>query len=334
MPFTPSVGLRLLRGLARLLLSEPLARGLAARETNLRGDVLDPQLALLLRLERRRAPYPPDLPIGDRRSNMQRSCFLVAADPVDVPTRDGVAAGLDVRWYEPSGATHALVFLHGGGWAVGDLDSHDGLCRRLAARSGCVVVAVDYPRSPEHPWPGPIHAVVDAWKALHAELSARFDHVALGGDSAGGHLTTCACRLLRDGGPLPSLQLLIYPGLDATLSGASHEEFAEGYLLTRQSIDYYLERFAPDPQHPLGSPGLAPDLEGLPPAVFAVAGFDPLRDEGLLYARRLGEAGVPVELLDFGDMVHGFANMDGLIRSAGVHVDHMADALAVAAGVG
>jgi len=322
---------RILRRVARRLVRSRLAQAAVARPCNARGDVLDPAVAVMLAVERRTGKPPtPQTPIADRRAAMVESCWLAGSDPMAVAVRDGTIGtepSYRVRYYEPPTATAALVFLHGGGWAVGDLDTHDSLCRRLAIASNRVVVAVDYPLAPEHRWPGPIHSVVDAYRALHPQLSARFEHIGIGGDSAGGNLATSACRLLRADGPLPDVQLLIYPGLDATRSTASHREFADGFLLTEEGIGYYLDTFGPDPLHPLGSPGLADDLEGLPAAIIAVAGFDPLRDEGLLYADRLQRAGIEVALFDFPGMVHGFANMDGLIDRAADHVDSLGRAI-------
>ncbi len=280
-----------------------------------------------------------------RRSDFAASCWLVAADPPEIPVRDETITGslhdYTVRFYEPEGATAGLVFLHGGGWVCGDIGSYDPFCRRFAAKSRRVVVSVDYPRAPELAWPDSCYMAADTWRVCREALldaHPTLGHIAMGGDSAGGNLTANACRLLREHddapGPLPDLQLLIYPGLDATLSGASHREFADGYVLTAKNIAWYLAQFGPDPTHPLGSPVLAPDLEGLPPALILVAGFDPLRDEGLLYAERLGEAGVDVELVDCPSMLHGFINMDGFSDRAGALVDDLAGRLRIRSGPG
>jgi acetyl esterase len=311
---------------------------LAASDRNARGDRLDPSLHAMLGLERiLGGGLDTTVPIAQRRADFTASCWLVAADPIDVPVRDTVVDGAlhryPVRFYEPPNATAGLVFFHGGGWVLGDLESHDPFCRRLAVQSNRVVVAVDYPRAPELRWPDTCYMAADAWQACRAALvdaHPSLERIDLGGDSAGGNLTANACRLLRDGSaPMPDRQILLYPGLDATLSCASHREFATGYVLTEESIVWYLGQYGPDPEHPLGSPALAPDLEGLPAALILVAGFDPLRDEGLLYANRLREVGVDVELMDCPSMLHGFLNMDGVSDRAGALVDDLAARLRI-----
>ncbi|MCB9676544.1 MAG: alpha/beta hydrolase [Alphaproteobacteria bacterium] len=323
-----SPGLRAKRALARRITRSRVLRAWVRPPTNGRGDVLDVQAYLLCRLQAL-AQADTEPPVDERRARFVEGCWLAASDPMEVDVRDGTVRGgaTRIRTYEPPGATAALVFLHGGGWVVGDLDTHDALCRRLACVSNRVVVAVDYPLAPEHPWPEPIHAVVEAWRELHATLATRFERIAIAGDSAGANHATNACRVLREGGPLPEVQVLLYPGVDATNSFPSFAELGEGYQLTRESIRWYLAQYRPDPADPLGSPVFAPDLEGHPPAIIVVAGFDPLRDEGLRYAERLHDAGVDVQVFDCADMIHGFAQMDGLIDAAGDHVDRIARVL-------
>ena len=269
-----------------------------------------------------------------RRADFNVSVWMAESDPLDVPTEDLTLTGAlhpyPVRVYAPVGATAGLVFFHGGGWVCGDLESHDVLCRRLALGSNRIVIAVHYPRAPEVSWPGACHMAADAWRTAHSWLLQRYPtlpHVALGGDSAGGNLTAVAVRLLREEGPLPDLQVLLYPALDATLTQGSFFELGAGYILTATNIHWYLGQYGPDAQHPLGSPGLAPDLEGLPAALVVVAGFDPLRDEGLAYAERLRDAGIATELVDCPSMLHGFLNMAGLSDRAGALIDDVATRL-------
>lgn len=315
----PKLSWRLLRAAGRRLHHGPLPRWLTPR-SNQRGDVLDPQIELMARVQGLVGGLK-GASVEQRRLNMRKSCYVAAADVPELPTEDDVIADLPVRWYHTPGSDRLLVFLHGGGWVVGDLDSHDTLCHRLALGSGRTVLAVDYPLAPEHPWPVAIHAVAALWKALDR---SRWAGVAMGGDSAGGHITAAVARLVHD----MELQFLLYPGVDATRSKPSHREFYDTDLvLDGAAIDFYLDAFAPDPLHPLGSPVLAEDLAGLPPAVIAVAGFDPLRDEGLWYAQRLDEAGVDVRLFDFRSLCHGFGNFDGLVDAAGDAMDTLAVAI-------
>ncbi|MCB9672739.1 MAG: alpha/beta hydrolase [Alphaproteobacteria bacterium] len=320
---------RLLRLLARFGVRSRLLQPLVPRRTNARGDVLDPQVATMLWLQR---VVPAGLEAEDvasMREAFDRSMFLVASNPVDVSVRDAMIGETRARWYEPRGARGALVYVHGGGWALGSVDGYDVFTRRLAVEANRVVVSIDYPLAPEHPWPASIHAVADTWRALHPQLVGEgHSDIVLAGDSAGGNLTTNACRVLRDAGdPLPSRQVLIYPGLDPRREGASHRELREGLVLTEENITKYLALWAPDPDDPLGCPLHAGELEGMPPALIVVAGFDPLRDEGLLYASHLREAGVPVEVVDEASLTHGFLVYDGLVRASDRAVTRLAERL-------
>lgn len=264
------------------------------------------------------AELEADAPPEAMRRAFDRSMWLASPDPMPVPIRDALVGEIPVRWYEPPGARGAFVFLHGGGWVVGNLDSYDPFTRQLAVETGRVVVAVDYPLAPEHPFPAAIHAVADVWRALRPQLLAEgHETILLGGDSAGGNLTVNVTRVLRDAGePVPDRQILIYPGLDPHCASPSHAELSEGFVLTEASIRRYLDLYRIDPDTILGDPFRADGLEGLPPALITVAGFDPLRDEGIRYAERLREAGVEVTLLDEPALTHGHIDMDGLIDEA------------------
>jgi len=226
-----------------------------------------------------------------------------------------------------------LVYYHGGGWTIGDLDTHDPVCRFLAAEAGVRVLSVEYRLAPEHPFPA---AVDDAFAAFGwaAERAGELDidpaRIAVGGDSAGGNLAASVSLLARDGGgPRPAMQLLIYPVTDA-VGGASRRLFAEGFLLTKADMDWfelhYLSGGAAG-EDPRISVLRAEDLSGLPPAYVATAGFDPLRDEAEDYAARLRAAGVPVALRRHPSLIHGFANMTAISRSARAAMYEVAGAL-------
>lgn len=282
---------------------------------NQRGTALDREVHVMLALEARlKAEFAGGSP-AQARAGLQHSVKVVEGPEVPLHDVEDLSVGkLRCRRYRPGqGASARLVYLHGGGWVVGDLRSHDRFCRRLAAEGGVEVWSLDYPLAPEHPFPEAIHAIVEAWE----ELAAAPGPLALGGDSAGGNLTAAVCIALREaGGRLPDWQVLLYPSTDLEGRSPSRHEFANGFLLTQASIDWYREQYAaPDPMDPLASPAHA-DLAGLPPALVVTAGFDPLRDEGEAHCDRLRAAGVAVEHLDEADLVHGYLHMDGVLRSA------------------
>ncbi|HVC06967.1 MAG TPA: alpha/beta hydrolase [Solirubrobacterales bacterium] len=239
----------------------------------------------------------------------------------------GPAGPLRARLYEPagggSGPRPLLVFYHGGGWVIGDLDTHDGVCRFLSTHSGALVLSVDYRLAPEHPFPAAVEdaEAAFAWSAAHAaELGADPKRIAVGGDSAGGNLATVTCILARDSaGPRPAMQLLIYPPTDADETRRSRHLFADGFLLTAADMAWFERHYLPNPAD-LADPRVSvlrmENLSDLPPAYLATAGFDPLRDEGEAYAQRMREAGVPVALRRHPRLVHSFANLTAVSRSA------------------
>ncbi|MCB1000734.1 MAG: alpha/beta hydrolase [Acidimicrobiales bacterium] len=230
--------------------------------------------------------------------------------------RDLDADGVRCRLYRPSDAPGLglLVYLHGGGWVIGDLESHDEVCRVLAAGSRHAVLSVDYRLAPEHPFPAALDDGVAAlrWARAHAdELGCRADAIAIGGDSAGGNLAAAIANL----GVVPLVfQLLVYPVTDATCSSPSHEENGTGYFLTaagmRWFVEHYLGGLTP-PTDPRVSPLAADDatLAAAPPALVITAEFDPLRDEGDAYAARLQAAGVATSHVRFAGMFHGFFSL-------------------------
>ncbi|MBK3564741.1 alpha/beta hydrolase [Streptomyces sp. MBT62] len=231
-------------------------------------------------------------------------------------------AGVGARLYRPSARGGPLVvFLHGGMWTIGDLESHDRACRRLALGAGTAVLSVDFRRAPEHPWPAAVDDCVDAirWAAAGGVPGGAGPIVVMG-DSSGGNLAALACLRLRDeGGPLPAAQVLLYPNTDLTLSCPSTRSKGTGWGLTTDDVAWGAEQWVPDPARradPELSPLHAVDLGGLPPAVVVTAEHDPLRDEGDAYAARLAAADVPVRHRCEAGMVHGFLTLDTLSPAA------------------
>jgi acetyl esterase len=264
--------------------------------------------------------------------------------PVAV-VRDLVAPGphgpIPLRLYRPAAApaagTAALVFFHGGGWVLGNLESHDGMCRHLAERSGCVVVAVDYRLAPEHKFPAPLDdaGAATAWVAAQAgALGLDPARIAVGGDSAGGNLAAALCLAARDaGGPAIAWQMLLYPATDFAMDTPSHRRFEEGHLLTRESMLWFRDHYLTSPEEAAAwraSPLRAASVAGLPPALVLTASHDPLRDEGEAYGRRLAEAGVPVTLWRVPGQIHGFLPMGKAIAASAAVLDRLAAALRTA----
>ncbi|MCK8642812.1 alpha/beta hydrolase [Mycobacterium colombiense] len=303
-----------------------IRRGLVrGRSVIIDGNTLDPTLQLML--SGLRAVGIDGLVVDDdpqaSRAQMRESTvgfpgpqIHVDVDELSLP---GPAGDIPARHYRPAGGEEAplLVFYHGGGWSIGDLDTHDALCRLTCRDAGIHVLSVDYRLAPEHPAPAAIDDAYAAytWACRHAgELGATPGRVAVGGDSAGGNLAAVVSQLARDeGAPAPVLQWLIYPRTDFTAKNRSLTLFSRGFLLTKRDIDWfesqYLRRSELDRTDPRVSPALAESLTGLAPALIAVAGFDPLRDEGESYAEALRAAGVAVDLRYLGSLTHGFANL-------------------------
>jgi acetyl esterase len=245
----------------------------------------------------------------------------------------GFDGDIPVRVYRPDGdPAGVLVFFHGGGWVIGDLDSHDGPCRALAAGAGCVVVSVDYRRAPEDPSPA---AADDAWAALRwvadnaAELGGDPSRLAVGGDSAGGHLAAITAMRARDEGLALRHQLLVYPVTDLAAAGGSRVSNGEGYFLTQDTMTWFQDSYLQGQDPALVSP-LHLDPAGTAPAHVLTAGFDPLRDEGEAYAEKLAAAGVPVVDDRYPTLIHGFFQMGGVTPVAADAVARAAALLAVA----
>jgi len=305
-------------------LPPPLRRRLAGPPVQIDGNVLDPEIQLLLRID----GWLPDTPkqsVATARANALTMSKLVAGTPRELArvtelTVRGAEGQLGARLYVPRGAPESggglLVFLHGGGWVVGDLDSHDAYCRELADDAGVRVLAVDYRLAPEAEAPAAAEDAIAAfsWAVRHAaDLGAAPDRVGVGGDSAGGNLAAVvAQQCVRRKLAAPAFQLLIYPALDLIGRRPSRDLFAEGFLLTDGDINWYRDHYTPDPAirtDPIVSPLLADDLSGLAPAYLVTGGFDPLRDEGDEYAGKLAAAGVEVKHARERSLPHSFVNI-------------------------
>ncbi len=231
-----------------------------------------------------------------------------------------------------------ILFFHGGGYVLGSRGSHDSLARALAVASGADVLSVDYRLAPEAKFPAAVDDCLAAWHYAVAQAPGwGIDPggIVVAGDSAGGCLATVVAQQTRGDDVVPALQLLIYPVTDMTSETASRREFAEGYFLTGADMDYFTEQYLTDRSEaadPRVSPLVADDLSGLPPAHVVVAGFDPLRDEGVAYAEKMRAAGVPVTLERAGSMIHGFANMGLISPAAREYVARMGAAVVDALG--
>jgi acetyl esterase len=295
--------------------------------------MLHPQARALLDLiDQRAAPAVHEQTPLEARESYRARRFFTQPDAQPVAqvrelTADGPHGPIAMRLYRPapetSGALPVLVYFHGGGWVIGDLDTHDALCRALANGSGCAVVSVDYRMGPEHRFPAAVDDCLAAtyWVRRNAAtLNVSPDKLAVGGDSAGGNLAAVIALAARNAGDLPvAYQLLIYPATvqrRVTRSGAVN---GQGLLLTVDSMRYFHDHYIDDDRHDhdwRAAPLLCDDLGRLPPALVLTAGFDPLRDEGIEYAHRLTQAGNRATLISFERQIHGFITMGKVIDEA------------------
>jgi acetyl esterase len=265
---------------------------------------------------------PKDIPIGKVTN-------------IAIPAPHGEIAA---RSYAPVAANSqplpTLVFFHGGGWVIGNIDTHDGLCRMIANGSGCRVISVEYRLSPESKYPDAVDDAVAAleWVEKNAsQLGVDANLLAVGGDSAGGDLAAVLAQIAKaKGGPKLSYQLLFFPVTQIGEETRSLREYAEGYFLERKTLDWFYAHYLPgdaDKKDPRISPLAAEDVSGLPPAYIMLAGFDPLHDEGLAYAEKLRAAGVPVTVANYPDMVHDFIYLQSVLPQASEALNTAAKAL-------
>ena len=301
--------------------------------------ILDPDAALVYQAfqEAGRPAYETLTPVEAREYYRQARFvtnpeppLLKSVEPLAIETGSGI---IPARVYTPktlrqsNGLAPCLVFFHGGGWVIGDLDTHDVVCRKLADEGQLIVISVDYRRAPEYKFPTPVDDAIaaTAWVAGHArELGIDVGHLVVGGDSAGGNLATIVAITARDGhGPDLAGQVLIYPATDFAMTHPSHREPETSILLTHSVIRWFRDLYlnnAADIDDWRASPARVKNLAGLPPAYVLTAGADPLRDEGEEYARRLADAGVAVTYQTFPGQFHGFFTMGKLLNQANVAV--------------
>ena len=305
-----------------------------AKETRMGKPAMHPDaLGLLVMIKAAGRPPFETLSSAEARQAYSMMRAVLQSPPDEVAeVRDlsipGPAGPIALRLYRGVGTSEAvalpaLLFLHGGGWVLGDLDSHDGICRRLANLAACRVVAVDYRLAPEHRFPAAIDdaAAALAWMAANATaLGIDPARLAVGGDSAGGNLAAVLAIMGRDGTvPASACQLLLYPVADLTMDSGSYARITEGVPLTAMTMRWFADHYAPDPAQRLDwrtSPLRAERLAGTPPAFVLTVGHDPLADEGRAYAGRLEAEGVRVAALHLTDQIHGFLTMGRVIAAA------------------
>jgi acetyl esterase len=302
--------------------------------------MLDPDARMIL--DQLDALMPPIDQVGVAGARAALTALAAAAgerEPVhrvENRTVPGRAGDIPIRLYAPAADAPlpVLVFFHGGGWVIGDLETHDTLCRHLANAVGCLVVSVDYRLAPEHPYPAAAEDAYAAtrWVAEHAQvIGGDATRIAVGGDSAGGNLTAVVALMARDrGGPRLVFQLLVYPVTDAPSDNASYRENGTGYFLTTAQMRWFFEHYAgtrAKVDDAYLCPLRAKDVRNLPPALVVTAEYDPLRDEGEAYGRRLEQAGVPVRIRRYPGVFHGFFAMGQILARAGEATEEAAAAL-------
>jgi acetyl esterase len=292
-------------------------------------EMLDVEARMLLDLMEKAIqegrPRLNTLPYAVGRQAVDKMSEDSEADPPqvgEVIDGDFASPGGKIRFrrYRPSGGAAGplptLIYYHGGGFVIGNIETHDSTCRRLANKSRCQVISIDYRLSPEHPFPAPIDDGVAAFRHIRdnaAAFAADAERLAVGGDSAGGAIAAVVCQVLRDEGEQgPAFQMLIYPATDSSKQSVSRVAFAEGYFLTKDLMDWFWKAYVPadtDLADLRLSPLLAKDFKGLPPAFVLTAGYDPLRDEGRAYADRLIDAGIKATYVNYPGTIHGFFSL-------------------------
>ena len=322
----------------RLVMAMPdlLAAWISGGKTEVDGQVLNGRAQFLIReIAKRYGPIDGMEP-NEARAYVEglreepppfEGLCEVQDEAVQGADADGSWHGRDVpiRIYRPPNAPNpspALVYFHGGGWVLGSLDSHDVTCQLLAEDGGFTVVSVDYRLAPEHPFPAAVSDAVASYRhvvADHERLGLDPDRIAVGGDSAGGNLAAVVCDVTREDRLPPAFQLLIYPVCDVSREHPSYELFSEGFMMTSDEMRWFIRHYIrreDQKEDPRVSPLLAHDLKGLPPACMVIAGFDPLRDEGLAYAEKLEAAGVDVTLQKHLGLHHGFFSLGHILPPA------------------
>ena len=292
---------------------------------------LDPQIAPLIEASNAAAAELPPIweqSVEDRRLGYQALADVAGPGPDLDRVEDTEIAGVPCRIYANDDASGILMFIHGGGYVIGDLETHDQPCRQLALESGATVVAVNYRLAPEHPFPAGID---DAWAVMRALDASRDSYgagskLAVTGDSAGGNFSAVLAIMARDAGLELVAQLLVYPAVDVNDASPSMTENSEGYLLTSETMDWFTHNYAPDPLDWRASPLLAESHEGLAPAVVITAQYDPLRDQGIAYAKKLDQAGVTVTHTNYDGMVHAFFQLSPLCDAGKAAITQIATA--------
>jgi len=282
------------------------------------------------------ADAPPiyEQSVADRRAGyLALSALAGEGPPVDDVT-DSTIAGVSVRTYRNAGAEGIFVYVHGGGYTIGDLESHDPVCRQLCEESESTVIAIDYRLAPEHPFPAGIE---DSWAVLQAIAAHRVgygtsgtDKIVVGGDSAGGNFSAVLALLARDAGIDLAAQLLIYPAVDAEDDSPSMTENGVGYILTAETMQWFGDQYAADAADWRASPRRAESHAGVAPALVITAQYDPLRDQGAAYAEQLAAAGVDVTHTNYEGMVHAFFQLSPIVKQASTAITEVAAAAKMA----
>jgi acetyl esterase len=303
---------------------EDALRLLAGHRISRGGRTMDPKAQIVgefVKSIRVPGQFPP---LPELRQQLRTMVTLMDEPAPALPRVEdlripGPAGDIPARLYAPTVAgapLPAVAYFHGGGWVQGDLETHHGLCARLALHAGALVVAVDYRLAPEHKFPAAVEDCLAAYRWLRArgrDVGADAARVAVAGDSAGGNLAAVVSQLAASGGtPVPTCQVLVYPAVDFALDTDSHRDLADGHVIPRDRILWYGEQYLrseADKKDLRASPLLAPALAGQPPTMIVTAGFDPLRDEGRAYAERLRAAGVDVAYREYPGQIHAFVSL-------------------------
>ncbi|MCF4167219.1 alpha/beta hydrolase [Zavarzinia compransoris] len=310
-----------------------LLRLSGGKPIQIEGKTLDPQIQFMLALAAKR-PAINELPVPAARQMYRDMAYTFGGSPrsmarVEERRVPGPYGDIPVRLYVPhdmpAGPAPMLIFFHGGGFVIGDREAYDQPCRFYADTARCRVLSVDYRLGPEFKFPVPIDECLAVWRhvvANAADYGADPARLAVGGDSAGGHLSAVVCQQAKLAGDvLPRHQLLIYPVVDIARDWPSHETYGDGFLLTHDAMNWFMGHFLPPEQDKTDirvSPLRNTDMAGLPAATLVIAGFDPLQDEGRAYGEALAAAGVPVKVLAYDSLIHGLISLGGNVAASDV----------------